>query len=97
MKRNEKRTNEEIRQELDLDNEDIERELIRDEVRSRRDNERTRPIEIEADREMQPYENEELERQGYTENGLENPPYKNDDQEPEEPGSGDGRRKWKIA
>lgn len=68
---------------VNMDREDILREELRDEVI--RPPEKEHPVPMEVDGDPRQYETEELERQGYTEYGLENPPYENDEAPADEP------------
>ena len=76
--------------------EDLYREQVRDEILKPRSKKNDGPAPVEVDGSDHGYETEELERQGYTDYGLENPPYTNEETSPEEPDSKAPRR-WKIA
>jgi|GEM_PF-1591165 len=56
----------------------------------------TGPVPLDVKGNDHEREAEELERQGYTENGLDNPPYTNDEAIPDER-DGHAPKQWKIA
>lgn len=94
MKKRSRKENSEIRRAPGSED-DFYGEKLRDEIIKPR-SKNSGPVPLDMDSNDHEHEAEELERQGYTDNGLANPPYTNEESAPEEPDP-KAPKQWKIA